>query len=151
MTIEEVLHTVSESGLVNGYPEDLGANDTKGISFGGPRNGSYVLLSVPGREVSPVEGASLLRQDMVRGFDYNIGFTFTLGVGPHWSMTVFFSPEGRFKGVKPFHTWVRSFSVLPPSSVARRPLKSAAAQFPSIIVVAGHHGNARMPLITLLA
>ena len=108
MTIEEVLHTVREDGLVNGYPEypeDVGVTDRKVIAFGGPSNGRYDLLSAPSREVSEAEAAALLQQNMVPGLNYKIGFTFTPGVGPHCSMTVRLSPEGRVKGVRPFHTW----------------------------------------------
>lgn len=106
MTIEEVLHMVQESGLVNGYPQHLEGDEARGIAFSGPHDNHYgVLYGVLAREVSEAEAATLLQQNMVPGRDYRIGFTFTPMYGPHWSMTVILSPEGRVKEVRPFHTW----------------------------------------------
>jgi hypothetical protein len=51
------------------------------------------------------EPAAVLRQNMVPGHDSRIGYTFTPGVGPHWSMTGRLSPKAKVKQVKPFHRW----------------------------------------------
>jgi len=106
MTIEEVLRTVQESGLVNGYPQHLeGDEERHGVAFCGRYDGGYSLLAEHGPSMSEGEAAKRLRENMVPGRDYRIGFTFTPGVGPHWSITVMLSPEGRVKEVVPFHTW----------------------------------------------
>lgn len=108
MTIEQVLRTVQESGGVNGYPQHLGDEKIAGVHLYGPRNGTYShrnLTTNQNEELPEGEAATLLRQNMVPGCNYRIGFTFTPMYGPHWSMTVILSPEGRVKEVQPFHTW----------------------------------------------
>jgi len=82
-----------------GNEEKLG-----GVALSGSHHGSYGVLDETGRDVSESEAAVLLKQNLVPGRDSRIGFTFTPGVGPHWSMTVMLSPEGKGKEVKPFHT-----------------------------------------------
>jgi hypothetical protein len=106
MTMQEVLHTVQDSGLVNGYPQRLEGDEKHAVVvLGGPHGRTYNVLDQTSRQLSESEAVTLLQQNMVPGRDYNIGFTFTPGVGPHWSMTVMLSPEGKVKGVRPFHTW----------------------------------------------
>jgi len=107
MTIEEVLHTVRESGLVNGQPQQLdGDQGLRGaIAFSGPNDGHYgVVLGGPTRDVSETEAVTLLRQNMLPGRDYRIGFIFTL-MFSHWSMAVILNPEGKVKEVQPIRTW----------------------------------------------
>ena len=108
MTIEEVLHTVHESGGVNGYPQHPGDEKILGVHLYGPQNGTYSHrdLTTNQNEALPEgKAAALLRQNMVPGREYRIGFTFTPMYGPHWSMTVILTPEGKVTEVQPFHTW----------------------------------------------
>ena len=53
------------------------------------------------RKVSESEAASVLRQNMVPGPEYNIGFTSTPRCGSHWSMTVQLDPQGEVMGIIP--------------------------------------------------
>ncbi len=82
-----------------GDEENLG-----GVALSGPHHCSYGVLDETGRDVSESETTVVLRQNMVPWRDSRIGFTFAPGAGPHWSMTVMVSPEGKVNEVKPFHT-----------------------------------------------
>lgn len=105
MTIPEVLAVVHESGLVRGFSVHSASEEMKDVALSGPRNGQYGVLNGSYRAVAPEEATQLLQQNMVPDRDYNLIFTFTRSYGAHWSFPVVFTPEGRVKEVKPYHTW----------------------------------------------
>ena len=107
MTISEVLHNVHERVLVTGRPQTAEEDEkpAKGIAISGPHDGRYDLLWGSTRDASEAEVVTLLRQNVVPGRDYKIGFTFTPMMGPHWSMTVVLNPDGTVKEVRPFRIW----------------------------------------------
>ena len=68
MTIKEVLHTVQDSGLVNGYPQRLEGDEKHGVvALGGPRDRTYSVLDVTCHQLSESEAAALPKQNMVPG------------------------------------------------------------------------------------
>jgi hypothetical protein len=109
MTIEEVLSAVHESGCVTAYPQHLGNEESHSVVLYGPhedaRYGHYDLAASRNENLLEDRAATMLRENMIPGREYHIGFTFTPGVGPHWSMAVILSPDGKVKEVVPFHTW----------------------------------------------
>jgi len=84
---------------------DCKIEDIPGVALAGPSGGRYwPMAAKDSREVSESEAASVLRQNMVLGPEYNIGFTSTPSYGSHWSMTVQLDPQGKVAGIIPFHT-----------------------------------------------
>ncbi len=75
------------------------------VTLSGQDDGSYSVPNEPGREGVGSKPAAVLTQNRVPGHDSRIGYNFTSGVGPHWSMTERLSPEAKVKEVKPFHRW----------------------------------------------
>jgi len=110
MTIADVLHTANENGVLTGRSQSVqpdGALELgKGTTLSGPYDGRYTVLADGFRTVSEADAVRLLQQNMIPGCDYQILFTFTPPtVGPHFSFTVVFNPDGRVKEVQPPRNW----------------------------------------------
>jgi hypothetical protein len=109
MTIEEVLGAVHENGCVTAYPVREGNEDSHGVTLYGPhedaRYGHFDSEASRNETLAQDRAATMLRENMIPGRDYHIGFTFTPGVGPHWSMAVILGPDGKVKEIVPVHTW----------------------------------------------
>jgi len=81
---------------------DCKIEDIPGVALAGPSGGRYwPMAAKDSREVSESEAASVLRQNMVLGPEYNIGFTSTPSYGSHWSMTVQLDAQGEVMGIIP--------------------------------------------------
>jgi hypothetical protein len=109
MTIEEVLGAVHENGCVTAYPVREGNEERHGVTLYGPhedaRYGHYDSTANRNDVLPDERAATMLPENMIPGRDYHIGFTFTPGAGPHWSMAVIVGPDGKVKEVLPVHSW----------------------------------------------
>ena len=108
MTIEEVLHTVQESGFVMGCPQLLADEQRHSVFVTGPRDRTYFhydSATDQHERFSEDQAAAMFRQNMIPGREYSMGFSSTWRYGEHLWMTVILNPQGRVKEVQLSHTW----------------------------------------------
>lgn len=109
MTIEEVVSAVHENGCLTAYPVGLGNEESHSVTLYGPHEdtgyGHFDATASRNENLPQDSAATMLRENMIPGHDYHLGFTFTPGAGPHWSMAVILGPDGKVKEVVPVHAW----------------------------------------------